>query len=332
MSQDTESDPLDFELLDTSRRARRGHTSVTHGDFRTPAFMPVGTQASIKGLTPRDLRETGTEIALANAYHLTISPGEDTVEKMGGLHRMMGWDAPLLTDSGGYQVFSLPDVELDESGVTFQYEQSGQPVELTPEKSVAIQEKLGADIMMAFDVVVPHPCEHDRAEQAVDRTARWLKRCVDAQSRGDQALFGIIQGSVYPDLRTRSTEKTLEVDCSGYAVGGLSVGEGHDKMMEMLDHTVDQMPEDKPRYLMGVGYPEDIIEAVARGIDMFDCVIPTRHARSGMVFSRRGRFRVTKRDYRRDKFPLDANCNCYACRNFTRAYIRHLIKSDAILG
>jgi queuine tRNA-ribosyltransferase len=332
MSDDSETPAFDFEVQATERRARRGQAEVTHGTFQTPAFMPVGTQASVKGLTPRDLRETGTEIALSNTYHLSLSPGEDTVEKMGGLHEMMGWDAPLLTDSGGFKIFSLPNAELDESGVTFEHEKGGEKVQLTPEKSIEIQEKVGADIITAFDQVVEHPVEHDEAEEAVDRTARWLKRCADAQSRDDQALFGVVQGSTYPDLRTQSVEKTLEVDLPGYAVGGLSVGEGHEKMMEMLDHTVEVMPEDKPRYLMGVGYPEDIIEGVARGIDMFDCVIPTRHARSGMVFSRRGRFRLTKRDYRNDKFPLDANCNCYTCRNFTRAYVRHLIKSDAILG
>ncbi len=332
MSDDSETPACDFEVQATERRARRGRAEVTHGAFETPAFMPVGTQASVKGLTPRDLRETGTEIALANAYHLSISPGEETVAKMGGLHRMMGWEAPILTHSGGYQVFSLPNLEIDESGVTFEYEDGGEPVQLTPEKSIDIQEKLGADIVTAFDDVVEHPCEHDRAETAVDRTARWLKRSADAVSREDQALFGIVQGATYPDLRTRSVEKTIEVDLPGYAIGGLSVGEGHEKMMEMLDHTVQGMPDEKPRYLMGVGYPEDIVEAVARGIDMFDCVIPTRHARSGTVFSRRGQFRLTNRNYRNDKFPLDANCNCYTCRNFTRAYVRHLIKADAILG
>lgn len=324
--------PLEFDLEATDRRARCGEISVPHGTFETPAFMPVGTQAAVKGMTPRDLRETGTQIALANAYHLSISPGGDGVEKLGGLHNMMGWDGPLLTDSGGFQVFSLPTAEVAESGVTFEYEASGEPVELTPEKSIELQEKIGADIAMAFDVCVEHPCEHDRAEEAVDRTARWLKRCADAQTRSDQALFGIVQGSVYPDLRTKSVEKTLEVELPGYAIGGLSVGEGHRDMMDTLDHTMEQMPSEKPRYLMGVGYPEDIVEAVARGVDMFDCVIPTRHARSGMVFSRRGRIRLTKRDYRRDKFPLDANCACYACRNFSRAYVRHLIQSDAILG
>jgi queuine tRNA-ribosyltransferase len=333
-SEDTvpEETPLNFDLEATDRRARRGQVDVAHGSFQTPAFMPVGTQAAVKGTTPRDLRETGSQIALANTYHLSISPGEDIVETLGGLHEMMGWDNPLLTDSGGYQVFSLPTADVDESGVTFEFEKSGEQIQMTPERSIAIQEKLGADIIMAFDVCVEHPCEHERAEEAVDRTARWLKRCAGSQTRDDQALFGIIQGSVYPDLRTRSTEKTLETDLPGYAVGGLSVGEGHHSMMQMLDHTVPQMPDDKPRYLMGVGYPEDIIEGVARGIDMFDCVIPTRHARSGTIFARRGRYRLTKRDYRTDKFPLDANCGCYTCRNFSRAYIRHLIKTDSILG
>lgn len=321
-----------FDLDATDRRARVGRAQVAHGSIETPAFLPVASHGAIKGLTPRELRETGTQIALASSFHLSNSPGEDTVQKMGGLHRMMGWHGPLATGSGAFQAFNLPTADVDESGISFERPDSGETVHVTPEKSIEIQEKLGADIVMAFDRCVEHPCEHEVAEAAVDRTARWLQRCADAKTRDDQALFGIVQGSVYPDLRTRSTERTLEVDLPGYAIGGLSVGQDHKTMMEMLEHTVEQLPEDKPRYLMAVGYPEDLVEGVARGVDLFDCTIPTRHARSGIVFSRRGRFRLTKRDYRGDKFPLDANCNCYACRNFTRAYIRHLIDSDAILG
>jgi queuine tRNA-ribosyltransferase len=327
-----DGDALAFTKTHQERRARAGAVTTPHGSIQTPAFMPVGTQASVKGLTPRDLRETGSEIVLANTYHMYLSPGHETVEKLGGLHRMMGWDGPILTDSGGYQVFSLPDVEIDESGVTFQYEKSGEKVQMSPEFAIEIQEALGADIIMAFDVCVSADADYDEAQEAVDRTGRWLKRCAGSQTRDDQALFGIVQGSVFPDLRQRSVSQTLEVDLPGYAVGGLSVGEGHEKMMQMLEVTAPMLPEEKPRYLMGVGYPEDIIEAVARGIDMFDCVIPTRHARSGQVFTRRGKYRVTNRDYQVDKFPLDANCNCYACRNYSRAYIRHLIEADAILG
>ncbi|MGM0555510.1 MAG: tRNA guanosine(34) transglycosylase Tgt [Myxococcota bacterium] len=325
--------PLSFELKSTDEGARRGAVTTPHGTFQTPAFMPVGTRATVKGLMPRDLRETGSEICLANTYHLYISPGPDVVEKMGGLHNFMGWSAPILTDSGGYQVFSLPKMNLDEEGVTFEFEKrGGKKITLTPEVSMDIQQKLGADIIMAFDVCVPHPCEYERAREAVYRTVRWLERCKDAHNRGDQALFGIVQGSTYADLRAVSAQLTLEIDLPGYAIGGLSVGEGHELMMDMIDQTEPFMPEHKPRYLMGVGYPEDIIEAVARGIDMFDCVIPTRYARSGVIFGRRGRFRVTNARYKSDKFPLDPNCNCYTCRNFSRAYINHLINTSEILG
>jgi queuine tRNA-ribosyltransferase len=329
-----ESDaPLTFELKSTDEGARRGAVTTPHGTFQTPAFMPVGTRATVKGLMPRDLRETGSEICLSNTYHLYISPGPDVVEKMGGLHSFMGWSAPILTDSGGYQVFSLPKANLDEEGVTFEFEKrGGKKITLTPESSMDIQQKLGADIIMAFDVCVPHPCEYDRAREAVYRTVRWLERCKEAHNRKDQALFGIVQGSTYADLRAVSAQLTLEVDLPGYAIGGLSVGEGHELMMDMVEQTEPFMPEDKPRYLMGVGYPEDIIEAVARGIDMFDCVIPSRYARSGVIFGRRGRFRVTNARYKSDKFPLDPNCNCYTCRNFSRAYINHLINTSEILG
>lgn len=323
---------LTFDLLATDGRARRGQVRVKHGTFQTPAFMPVGTRGTIKGLTPRDLRETGSEICLGNTYHLNLAPGHKIIAKMGGLHDFMAWDSPILTDSGGFQVFSLPKLEIDEEGVTFEFEKGGKAVKLTPERSIEIQEGLGADIMMAFDHVVGHPASHRDAEDAVYRSVRWLERCHRAKTRDDQNLFGIIQGSIYPDLRRLSVQMTCAQDLPGFAIGGLSVGEGHELMMEAIDQTEPFMPEDKPRYLMGVGYPEDIVEAVRRGVDMFDCVIPTRYARSGVIFARRGRFRVTKGQYRSDKFPLDANCNCYACRHFTRAYINHLINVSEILG
>ncbi len=321
-----------FELLATEGRARRGRVTVSHGSFETPAFMPVGTRGTVKGMTPRDLRETGSEICLGNTYHLHLAPGEKIVEKMGGLHSMMAWDRPILTDSGGFQVFSLPKQEVDEEGVTFEFEKGGKPVKLTPEKSMEIQEALGADIIMAFDQVVAHPASHRDAQDAVYRSARWLQRCKDARTTENQHLFGIVQGSVYPDLRRVSVEMTCAIDLPGYAIGGLSVGEGHELMMESIDFTEPAMPTEKPRYLMGVGYPEDIVEAVHRGIDMFDCVVPTRFARSGVLFTRRGRIRVTKGKYRADKFPMDANCGCYGCRRFTRAYVHHLINSKEILG
>ncbi len=325
--------PLTFDLQTTDGRARRGQVTVTHGTFQTPAFMPVGTRATVKGLMPRDLRETGSEICLSNTYHLYISPGPKIVKKLGGLHHFMGWNAPILTDSGGYQVFSLPKANMDEEGVTFQFEKrGGKKIKLTPEKSMEIQQDLGADIIMAFDVCVPHPCEYKDAREAVYRTERWLQRCKDAHDRDDQALFGIIQGSTYADLRALSAQLTSAIDLPGYAIGGLSVGEGHELMMQMIDQTEPSMVNEKPRYLMGVGYPEDIIEAVARGVDMFDCVIPSRYARSGVAFTRRGRFRVTNARYKADKFPLDTNCNCYCCRNFSRAYLNHLISTNEILG
>lgn len=332
MSQTNQKESFAFSVTATQGRARRGRVDVCHGSFETPAFMPVGTRGSVKGLTPRDLRETGSEICLGNTYHLDIAPGASVVEKMGGLHGFMDWDGPILTDSGGFQVFSLPKVEITERGVTFEFEKGGEAIELTPERSMEIQAALGADIVMAFDHVVAHPASHHEAQDAVYRSARWLERCMKAMTRDDQNLFGIVQGSTYPDLRGLSVQMTCAQDLPGFAIGGLSVGEGHELMMDAIDVTEPLMPEEKPRYLMGVGYPEDIVEAVARGIDMFDCVIPTRFARSGVAFTRRGRIRVTNARYRTDKFPLDANCNCYTCRRFTRAYLHHLINSKELLG
>ena len=327
-----EGEEFSFELMATEGRARRGRVTVAHGSFETPAFMPVGTRGTVKGLTPRDLIETGSEICLGNTYHLHLSPGEKIVEKLGGLHSMMGWKRPILTDSGGFQVFSLPKLEIDEEGVTFEFEKGGKAVKITPEESMKIQEALGADIIMAFDHVVGHPASHRDAQDAVYRSARWLQRCRDARTTKSQNLFGIVQGSTFQDLRRLSVELTCAIDLPGYAIGGLSVGEGHTLMMESIDFTEPMMPKEKPRYLMGVGYPEDIVEAVHRGIDMFDCVVPTRFARSGVLFTRRGRIRVTKGKFRADKFPMDANCNCYGCRHFTRGYIHHLINSKEILG
>lgn len=324
--------PLHFELHTTDGAARRGTVTTPHGQIQTPAFMPVGTRATVKGLTPKDLESTGSQICLANTYHLHVAPGDKIVKKLGGLHHMMAWDKPILTDSGGFQVFSLPKLEMDEDGVMFRFEKSGQPIKLTPERSMAIQNNLGADIIMAFDVCVPYPCDYERAKEAVYRTERWLKRCKAAHERKDQALFGIVQGSTFPDLRQLSAQLTRDIELPGYAIGGVSVGEGHQLMMEVVDSTEPWMPKDKPRYLMGVGYPEDIIEAVARGIDMFDCVLPSRYGRSGVFFTRRGRLRITKGKYRKDNYPIDTQCQCYACQNFSRGYINHLINSREILG
>lgn len=306
--------------------------STPHGSFETPAFMPVGTRATVKGLTPHVLAETGSEICLGNTYHLHIAPGDQIIRKMGGLHEFMSWDRPILTDSGGFQVFSLPNVEISEEGVKFEYRKSGKPILLTPEKSVEIQQNLGADIMMAFDVCVEFPSDYHPAQQAVYRTDRWLARCKEAQTRDDQALFGIVQGSTYPDLRALSAQLTVQHDLPGYAIGGVSVGETHELMMDAVDQAVPHLPENKPRYLMGVGFPEDLVEAVARGMDMFDCVLPSRYGRSGVMFTRRGRFRITKGRYKTDKYPIDTSCSCYTCQNFSRAYINHLINSREILG
>ncbi len=325
--------PLSFELLKQDGQARRGRVTTLHGTIETPAFMPVGTRATVKGLMPRDLAETGSEICLANTYHLHVAPGDQIVKKLGGLHKMMGWDRPILTDSGGFQVFSLPKLQMDEEGVTFRFEKSGAPVKLTPERSMLIQNNLGADIIMAFDVCVPYPSERQQAQDAVYQTERWLRRCKAAHARPDeQALFGIVQGSTYPDLRRLSAQLTSEIDLPGYAVGGVSVGEGHQLMMDVVENTAPYMPVNKPRYLMGVGLPEDLIEAVARGIDMFDCVLPSRYGRSGVLFTRRGAIRVTKGKYRKDGFPVDTQCQCYGCQNFSRGYINHLLNSKEILG
>ena len=326
------SSPLSFELLNTDGRARRGVVTTPHGQINTPAFMPVGTRATVKGLMPRDLAATGAEICLANTYHLYVAPGDDVVRRLGGLHKMMAWDKPILTDSGGFQVFSLPKLKMDEEGVSFNFQKSGKPIKLTPERSMQIQNNLGADIIMAFDVCVPFPCEHQPAQEAVYRTRRWLERCKEAHAREDQALFGIVQGSTYPDLRALSAQLTAEVDLPGYAIGGVSVGEGHQLMMEVVDATEPLMPKNKPRYLMGVGYPEDLVEAVARGVDMFDCVLPSRYGRSGVLFTRRGPIRVTKGKYKKDNYPVDTQCLCYGCQNFSRGYINHLLNSREILG
>ena len=327
------SPALSFALHAQDARARRGTVTTLHGKVQTPAFMPVGTRATVKGLMPRDLEETRSQICLANTYHCYITPGDDVVRKLGGLHQMMAWDKPILTDSGGFQVFSLPGVTIDEEGVRFQFEKSGKPIKLTPERSMKIQNNLGADIIMAFDVCVPYPSEYNAARDAVYQTERWLQRCKEAHAgHQTQSLFGIVQGSTFPDLRQMSAHMTCAIDLPGYAVGGVSVGEGHDLMMEVVDSTEPFMPKDKPRYLMGVGFPEDLVEASYRGIDMFDCVLPSRYGRSGMFFTRKGPFRVTKGKFKKDKFPVDPQCDCYGCKNMSRGYINHLLNSKEILG
>lgn len=326
---------LDFELLaeETSTAARRGRLTLPGGTVETPVFMPVGTQATVKAMSPRELNEIGAEIILGNTYHLYLRPGSELIEEAGGLHEFMNWDKPLLTDSGGFQVFSLADMrEIKQEGVYFQSHLDGSKHFISPEKSISIQQELGADIIMAFDECPPDPENYDYVKRSLELTLDWAERSKAAHTVDDQNLFGIIQGGAFKDLRQKSVERLLEIGFSGYAIGGLSVGEEKEVMLEVLEFTVPHIPADVPRYLMGVGTPEDLIEGVVRGIDMFDCVMPTRIARHGTVYTSRGRITVRNAGYSRQFKPLDPECDCYVCRNFTRAYIRHLIKRKEILG
>jgi queuine tRNA-ribosyltransferase len=326
--------PVRFGLEATSGCARAGRLSTPHGDVHTPAFMPVGTHGAVKALTPDQVRATGAEIVLANTYHLALRPGEALVQKLGGLHRFMRWDGPILTDSGGFQVFSLPKVEIGDRGVRFRNEVDGSAMELTPERSIEIQNALGADIAMAFDECTPFPADEARARQGVRRTLAWTERCLRAHAAPErQALFGIVQGSVYPALRDECAAALVAMDLPGYAIGGVSVGEGHELLCRITEHTAPRLPEAKPRYLMGVGLPEDLLAAIGFGIDLFDCVIPTRYARSASVFTVRGRIRLSNRRYRRDAYPIDTSCECAACAGgFSRAYLHHLFAANEILS
>jgi queuine tRNA-ribosyltransferase len=321
-----------FAVEATDRGARAGRLETPHGRVETPVFMPVGTQAAVRALTPEQLAATGSRAVLANAYHLALRPGEDLVRKAGGLHSFMSWPGPILTDSGGFQVFSLPHKEIGPDGVRFRNEIDGSELELTPERAIEIQHALGADMIMPLDECTPHPASESLAERGVGNTVRWLERCVEAHAGGDQALFGIVQGSVYPKLRRQCARAVVGLDLPGYAIGGVSVGEGLEELVRIVSLTAPLLPEERPRYLMGVGLPEDLLESIERGIDMFDCVIPTRYARSATLFTRRGRVRITQRRYRRDLFPIDPSCDCYACRGFTRAYVNHLYGANEILG
>jgi queuine tRNA-ribosyltransferase len=329
-----------FQITDTDEKtaARMGKLTTPHGDFDTPVFMPVGTRATVKALTPEQTREAGARIILSNTYHLFLRPGADVVREAGGLHGFMRWDGPILTDSGGFQVFSLADSrKVSEEGVAFRSHIDGSGQTLTPEKSIEVQHDLGADIIMAFDECVAYPADRGYVEASASRTSRWLGRCVDAHERAaaseKQALFGIMQGGTYKDLRARSAEEITRYDLPGYAIGGLSVGEPKDVMYDILDGCVNLLPEDRPRYLMGVGSPDDILEAAARGVDMFDCVIPTREARHGNVMTARGRINIKNARYERDYGPLDPACDCATCREgYTRAYLRHLFKAGEMLS
>ena len=321
-----------FELLARDGRARAGVFHTPHGDIPTPAFAPVGTAATVKGVPPRDLKELGATLVLANTYHLYLRPGDERVARLGGLHRFMGWDGPLLTDSGGFQVFSLKDIrKVDDDGVTFKSHIDGSLHRFTPEKVIEIEQNLGADIIMALDECAP-PLDRDDNVEALRRTHRWAERCLRAKTRPDQALFGIVQGGVFDDLREQSARFLIDLDFPGYAIGGLAVGETKQQMHGVLELLDPILPGDRPRYLMGVGTMEDFFETVARGIDIFDCVLPTRLARHGAAFTQHGRLNLRGAALAGDGRPIEDGCECYACRNFSRAYIRHLMQSNEILG
>ena len=326
--------PFRFTLDARHRDARAGTFTTPHGPIHTPAFMPVGTHGAVKAMTPEQVRACGAEIVLSNTYHLALRPGEALVEKLGGLHTFMRWEGPLLTDSGGFQAFSLPGAEIRDRGVKFKNEVDGSSMELTPERSIEIQNALGADIIMAFDECTPFPATPEQAGVGVRRTLQWIDRCIKAhQDTKRQALFGIVQGGVDLEQRSSCAAQVTAFELPGYAIGGVSVGEGHELLCRVTEHTAPLLPENKPRYLMGVGMPEDILAAIGYGIDMFDCVIPTRYARSASVFTVRGRIRLTNRRFRRDGYPIDPSCDCVACAGgFTRAYLHHLFAANEVLS
>ena len=323
-----------FELLKTDGQARRGRVSTAHGAFETPAFMPVGTAATVKAMTPEWVAETGAECILANTYHLMLRPGAERIARLGGLHTFMNWSGPILTDSGGFQVMSLAGLrKLGEDGVRFRSHIDGSYHDLTPEISMQIQHNLDADITMAFDECTPFPCEKDVAAKSMQLSMRWAKRSLDAfTQRPGYGLFGIVQGSVHEDLRAESIEALTGIGFDGYAIGGLAVGEGHEEMLRVLDFTAPKLPGVQPRYLMGVGKPDDLVAAVARGVDMFDCVLPTRSGRTDQAFTRRGTVNMRNARHKDDPRPLDPDCTCYGCKNYSRAYVHHLVMAKEILG
>ena len=329
--------PIRYELIkkDAKTGARRGRIHTPHGIIETPVFMPVGTCGTVKAMTPEELKnEVKAKIILSNTYHLFLRPGDDLVAEAGGLHKFMNWDGAILTDSGGFQVFSLSDLRnITEEGVAFKSHLDGSKLFISPEKSISIQNNLGSDIMMAFDECVPYPADYEYTRKSMERTTRWAERCKVANKNPDrQGLFGIVQGGMYKDLREISAKQLVDLDFPGYAVGGLSVGEPAELMYDILSYTTPFLPKNKPRYLMGVGTPDYLIEAVVRGIDMCDCVLPTRIARNGTALTSQGKLVVRNATYERDFTTLDPECDCYTCRNYTRAYIRHLIKCGEILG
>ncbi|MDK8754568.1 tRNA guanosine(34) transglycosylase Tgt [Acinetobacter radioresistens] len=327
---------MKFEKLSQSGRARRGRLTLEHGVVETPVFMPVGTYGTVKGMLPRDIEEIQAQIILGNTFHLYLRPGLDVVKEHRGLHEFIKWDKPILTDSGGFQVFSLGAMrKIKEEGVTFRSPIDGSKVFLSPEVSMEIQKVLNSDIVMIFDECTPYPATHEEAQKSLQLSLRWAKRCKTHHHEvldNKNALFGIIQGGMYEDLRDESLEGLLEIGFDGYAIGGLSVGEPKEEMIKVLDYLPNKMPHDKPRYLMGVGKPEDIVEGIRRGVDMFDCVMPTRNARNGHYFVTDGLVRIRNSKYRHDQNPLDPHCDCYTCKNFTRAYLFHLEKCGEMLG
>lgn len=333
MAESTPVRTFEFEVVATDGAARAGVFHTPHGAIPTPVFAPVGTQATVKSVTPRDLKSIPAPLILANTYHLHLRPGSELVKDMGGLHRFMGWDWPILTDSGGFQVFSLGNINrIDDDGVTFKSHIDGSRHRFTPEVSMQIQENLGADIIMAFDQC-PAPTDRPVVEAAVARTSAWMARCREAHPDDSvQALFGIVQGGIFPDLREKSAREITAFDTPGYAIGGLAVGEGKTEMYRTIEFTVPLMPSHRPRYLMGVGDPDDLVEAALRGVDIFDCVMPTRLGRHGSAYTLDGRLNVKKLDFARDERPLQEDCDCYGCQHFSRAYLRHLFKADELLG
>jgi queuine tRNA-ribosyltransferase len=324
---------MQFELLATDGKARRGRLTFTRGTVETPAFMPVGTYGTVKGMKPDEIKEIGAEIILGNTFHLMLRPGTEIIEKHGDLHDFMNWDKPILTDSGGFQVFSLGKMrKITEEGVRFSSPVNGEKIMLTPERSMEVQRSLGSDIVMIFDECTPFPATHQEAKVSMELSLRWAQRSKNGHGDNPSALFGIVQGGMYEDLREISVQGLTSIGFDGYAIGGLSVGEPKEEMIKILDHTTPLIPADKPRYLMGVGKPEDLVEGVRRGIDMFDCVMPTRNARNGHLFVTDGVIKIRNSRHKTDTGPLDPECDCYTCKNYSRAYLHHLDKCNEILG
>ena len=324
---------MQFDLMGSDGAARRGRLTFPRGVVDTPAFMPVGTYGTVKAMTPEELTGLGAQIILGNTFHLMLRPGTEIIAKHGDLHDFMHWEGPILTDSGGFQVFSLAQMrKITEEGVRFQSPVNGSPVELSPERSMAVQKALGSDIVMIFDECTPYPATERQARDSMELSLRWAARSKQAHAGNDAALFGIVQGGMYEDLRHASAAGLMEIGFDGYAIGGLSVGEPEEDRLRVLDTTLPVLPKDRPRYLMGVGTPEDIVEAVRRGVDMFDCVIPTRNARNGFLYTRTGTLRIRNARYTDDTGPIDEACGCYTCRNYSRAYLRHLDKCGEMLG